>query len=153
MMASEKIDNSIFPIFKEYMEKIMELARPINWTVAKRMTTTATSGDKNMDKVTICFFGECGTGKSTDLSLISKIYSITHKVASKGEIVIFESGKSVKAVTTKVKVDQSGNMTLIDTPGTNDPDKKRTDGQIQLELMNTIRALLRDEYQGITTFT
>ena len=44
-------------------------------------------------------------------------------------------------------------MTLIDTPGTNDPDKKRTDAQIQLELMNTIRALLREEFQGITTFT
>ena len=65
----------------------------------------------------------------------------------------FESGKSVKAVTTKVKVDQSGNMTLIDTPGTNDPDKKRTDSQIQLELMNTIRALLRETTEGINTFT
>ena len=83
----------------------MQLAKPINWTVAKQFPTTETSGDKNKDKITICFFGECGTGKSTDLSLISKIYSITHKVASKGEIVTFESGKSVKAVTTKVKVD------------------------------------------------
>ena len=47
MKSSGKIDSSIFPIFKEYMEKIMELARPIDWTVAKQIPTTGSSGDKN----------------------------------------------------------------------------------------------------------
>ena len=42
----------------------------------------------------------------------------------------FETGKSSKAVTTKVKVVEIGDWRLIDTPGTNDPDKKRTDKQI-----------------------
>ena len=78
------------------------------------------------------------------LSLIAKIYRDKYKLTNSDEAIVFESKQSVKAVTTKVKVAKMGGMTLIDSPGTNDPDKKRPDYQIQLELINTIRTLLKD---------
>ena len=37
----------------------------------------------------------------------------------------FKTGKSSDAVTTHVKVGRYGNMTLIDTPGTNDTKRTR----------------------------
>ena len=40
-------------------------------------------------------------------------------------------------------------MTLIDTPGLNDADKTRTDKQIYIDLVNTIREAVRSPYQGI----
>ena len=71
-------------------------------------------------------FGECGSGKSTDLTLISEIYAVKYN-GSQIESVTFKNAKSGKAVTTKVTSITIGWLTLIDTPGTNDPDKKRTD--------------------------
>ena len=52
-----------------------------------------------------------------------------------------------------VKIVKTGNLTLIDTPGTNDPDKKRKDEQIQTEFINTIQANLTSQHHGISTFT
>ena len=77
--------------------------------------------------MTLCFFGECGTGKSTDLTHLARIYKLNHKDACEGQKVKFVSGASLAAVTTKVKVIQTGNLTLVDSPGTNDADKLRTD--------------------------
>ena len=67
--------------------------------------------------------------------------------------MVFKHQKSGKAVTTKVKIAKIGNLTLIDTPGTNDPDKKRTDVNIQIEFINTIRTTLLNKEIGINTFT
>ncbi len=106
---------------------------------------------ENQDKVTMLTFGECGTGKSTFLSLLSRIYAKWFVGADEERPINFVSAKSAASVTTKVKLVKTGNMTLIDTPGTNDPDKKRTDQQIQMELMNTIRSLLMTPNQGINT--
>ena len=64
----------------------------------------------------------------------------------------FKSGKSSDAVTTKVKIGRIGNMTLIDTPGTNDANKQRQDKHIHIEIVNTIRDLLTSEDQGINSF-
>ena len=61
-------------------------------------------------------------------------------------------GKSSKAVTTNTKMVKTGNMTLIDSPGTNDPDKRRQDRLIMSELFNTIRSLLTSREQGINAF-
>ena len=96
-------------------------------------------------------FGESGSGKSTSLTLISQIYSKHFKGAKGYAPVEFKSGQSSSAVTTKVKVIKTGNLTLIDSPGTNDPDKKRTDQQISVELVNTIRTILTSANQGINT--
>ena len=82
---------------------------------------------EDMDKLTILSFGECGTGKSTFLSLMSRIYTGHFYGANEEKPLDFVAAKSGKSVTTKVKVVKTGNLTLIDTPGTNDPDKKRTD--------------------------
>ena len=46
----------------------------------------------------------------------------------------------------------NGNMTLIDTPGFNDPDKRRSDRQIFIDLVNTIRGTLKSPDQGISMF-
>ena len=43
-------------------------------------------------------------------------------------------------------------MTLIDTPGFNDSDIKRSDKNILIELVNTVRPILTDKSQGITSF-
>ena len=40
---------------------------------------------------------------------------------------------------------KTGNLTLMDTPGTNDPDKKRHDRQIQGEVINSIRSVLTSD--------
>ena len=107
------------------MTEIMKVGDAIKWQEAELYKGSDSS--MNDDKVTLCFFGECGTGKSTDLTQIARIYKIQHKEACQGQIIQFVSGQSIEAVTTKVKVVKIGNMTLIDTPGTNDADKTRTD--------------------------
>jgi hypothetical protein len=43
-------------------------------------------------------------------------------------------------------------MTLIDSPGFNDPNKARTDKAIFMDLINTIREPLKSPEQGITMF-
>ena len=48
-------------------------------------------------------------------------------------------------MTTSVKVVKTGNMVLVDTPGTNDPDKKRPDSVIQIDIVNTIRPIITNE--------
>ena len=56
------------------------------------------------------------------------------------------------SVTAHVKTAQSGNMTLIDTPGFNDPNKARTDKAIFMDLINTVRVPLTSPKNGITMF-
>ena len=82
--------------------------------------------------------GECGQGKSTLLTKVSQIFG---KFFAKGSEPPpeFKASKSVKTVTqhcTKVEYEI---MTLIDTPGLNDPNKLRTDKQIFIDLVSTIR--------------
>ena len=108
--------------------------------------------DERMDKLVLLVFGECGTGKSTFLSLVSRIYTKNFLGANKEQPLDFKAAKSGSAVTTKVKVVQTGNLTLVDSPGTNDPNRKRTDQQIQIELFNTIRNMLKSQYDGINVF-
>ena len=43
-------------------------------------------------------------------------------------------------------------MTLIDTPGFNDSDIRRSDKNILIELINTVRPIVTDQDQGITSF-
>ena len=43
-------------------------------------------------------------------------------------------------------------MTLVDTPGFNDPNKKNTDRQIFIDMINTIRGPLKSPDQGISMF-
>ena len=99
---------------------------------------------------TIAAFGECGQGKSTLLSKISEIYSKKFYVSA--DALEFFAKKSLVAVTSHVKMAKRGNMTLIDSPGMNDPNKTRTDKQIFIDLVNTLREPLKSQNQGITMF-
>ena len=65
----------------------MEVGVAIEWLEASNDDKS-----KTKDKVTLCFFGECGTGKSTDLSLIARIYAVNHKEDCKGQQIEFVSG-------------------------------------------------------------
>jgi pantothenate kinase-related protein Tda10 len=105
---------------------------------------------EKVEEFTIAVFGECGQGKSTLLSKISEIYS--KKYLDSIDILNFTASKSLVAVTSHVRVAKRGHMTLIDSPGTNDPNKTRTDKQIFLDLINTIREPLKSSDQGITMF-
>ena len=42
-------------------------------------------------------------------------------------------------------------MTLIDTPGLNDPDQRRTDKNIHIEIIKNISDKLYDPHQGISS--
>ena len=103
----------------------MKVGNAIQWQEVVQYTDS--DSVKNKDKVTMCFFGECGTGKSTALSLLADIYKKSHKEECEGQNATFVSAQSIEAVTKKVSVVHLGNLTLIDTPGTNDADKTRGD--------------------------
>ena len=65
-------------------------------------------------------FGECGQGKSTTLNQLVEILQMHYP----DEIFVcnFESKESFNSVTACVQFGTAGDMTLIDTPGFNDPD-------------------------------
>ena len=96
---------------------------------------------EKLEEFTIAVFGECGQGKSTLLTKISEIYC--KKYLNSVEVLNFTASKSLVAVTSHVKVAKRGHMTLIDSPGLNDPNKTRTDKQIFMDLVNTIREPLK----------
>ena len=108
---------------------------------------------EELDKWTTCVFGECGQGKSTALSAIAQIFAEEFGGARENIACEFKSGKNFQAVTSCVKVATTGNMTLIDTPGFNDVDIHKSDKSIMIELINTIRPMLMDSKQGISSFT
>ena len=110
---------AIIDILNEYFKLIIELGNPICWDEVEPTELK--------DSWTACFIGQCGTGKSTALTLISKLYSEHFEGAMNEPPFEFMSASSSKAVTQHVKAVKVGNSMLIDTPGTNDPDRKRTD--------------------------
>ena len=103
-----------------------------------------------LNKWSMCVFGECGQGKSTLLSLLSKLYCENY--AKDQHPCDFYSGKSFGSVTSCVKVGTTGDMILIDTPGFNDTNVQRSDKRILNELIQTIRPMLYDSKVGISGF-
>ena len=95
-------------------------------------------------------FGECGQGKSTTLTAILEIYKNTH-FPNQDHGIEFENKESFKAVTSCVKAGSLGNMTLIDTPGLNDPDATRSDKNIFIEMIKKLTIPLNDPEQGISS--
>ena len=98
-------------------------------------------GNVEENPFTLCVLGECGQGKSTLLTKISQIFK---KFFAKGTDPApeFKAYKSTKTVTQHcTKVDYE-NMTLIDSPGLNDPNRLRTDKQIFMDLVASIRQSL-----------
>ena len=95
-------------------------------------------------------FGECGQGKSTTLNEIVKIVAEKY-YKGQDHGCKFKSMASFKSVTSCVQPGSVGNMTLIDTPGLNDPDSKRTDKNIHIEMIKSLSMRLYDHEQGISS--
>ena len=95
-------------------------------------------------------YGECGQGKSTTLNQIVKHLASEEGLGSE-QSVQFESNKSFKSVTGCFKEGTIGQMSLMDTPGLNDPNAERSDKCIIIEMMKNVGAKLRDKEQGITS--
>ena len=65
-------------LITEYMKEIIKIEKPLVWEQVSSEVSNQAEESKDHDRnsqLTACFFGECGSGKSTDLSLISEIYS------------------------------------------------------------------------------
>ena len=56
----------------------------------------------------------------------------------------FRSMASFKSVTSCVQLGSVGLMTLIDTPGLNDPDASRSDKNIHIEMIKNLKIQLSD---------
>ena len=95
-------------------------------------------------------FGECGQGKSTTLNEIVEIVAETY-YQNKDHGCKFKSMESLKSVTSCVQMGSVGNMILIDTPGLNDPDARRTDKNIHIEMIKSLSMHLYDPLQGISS--
>ena len=52
--------------------------------------------------------------------------------------------ESLKSVTSCVQLGSVGGMILIDTPGFNDPDARRTDKNIHIEMIKNLNVQLYD---------
>ena len=141
---------NVFPIISDYLESTRELSALIEWKQASPFKST-NGQNNNLHKWTAICFGDCGSGKSTFLSNVSETFAAKYVKASRGEKISFEHAKSIESVTTKVRIAQAGNCILIDTPGTNDPNRKRHDNLIQVELINSTRDLLKSKTQGINS--
>ena len=106
--------------------------------------------EQSHNQFTLVTIGECGQGKSTSLSKISKLYQ--KNFAKDKAACHFEHKQSYKSVTGVCKTATTGDMILIDTPGFNDTNTDRSDKKILNELTKIIRPRLCDKKQGITAF-
>ena len=66
--------------------------------------------------------------------------------------ISFDASKSLDAVTSLVRIASLGKMTLIDTPGFNDPNKTRSDKHIHMDFVETVRETLKSPDEGISVF-
>ena len=96
-----------------------------------------------MKSWTAMVFGECGQGKSTILNQIIAIVEAKYYPNQKFDCN-FESKESFKSVTSCVKLGTVGDITLIDTPGLNDPNQRRSDKNIYIEIIKSLSIELRD---------
>jgi GTPase Era involved in 16S rRNA processing len=78
-----------------------------------------------------------GNGKSTTGNqLIRQILKLQKKKPKHTQQ--FEARKSMEAVTTKIDIKRFENISYIDSPGFNDPNKNRSDNQIFSDIVDTI---------------
>ena len=59
--------------------------------------------------------------------------------------------QSFKSVTSCVQLGSVGSVTLIDTPGLNDPDARKSDKNIFIEMIKNLRMHLYDSESGISS--
>ena len=146
--SSEEDDEQILSKLETQTGNLMQ--RAFSLYLYKALKEKKKEQDRMQDDFTIGVFGECGQGKST---LLNKIYQVYKEKYNKDDgHIVFDASPSLMSVTSVVKIAKSGNMTLIDSPGFNDPNKLRTDKAIFMDLVNTIRGPLKSRQQGISMF-
>ena len=92
---------------------------------------------------TAIVYGECGQGKSTTLNTIVELVAKELDLGQNHGCQ-FQSAQSFKSVTQCVKQGTIGPLTLIDTPGLNDPDAKRNDKTIMIQTIKNLSPRLYD---------
>ena len=105
---------------------------------------------KENNQFTAVVFGEVGQGKSTTLNSLVKLAEEKY-FKGQDHNCKFEGRKDLKSVTSYIKMGSIGNMTLIDTPGLNDPETGRSDKNINIEIIKTLSNQLNDRQQGISS--
>ena len=71
---------------------------------------------------------------------MAKIYS--EEIHREGQTIEFTHKQSFESVTSCVEIKTSGNMTLIDTPGFNDPKSQMSDKKILNEMTKLVRPIV-----------
>ena len=74
------------------------------------------------------------------VEIVAKKYQI-----SQDHVCKFKSMQSFKSVTSCVQAGTTGPVTLVDTPGFNDPDATKTDKNIHIETTRNLSLQLYDE--------
>ena len=95
-------------------------------------------------------FGESGQGKSTTLNKIVECVALDNALGP-NHGCSFKSESSFKSVTGCLKEGTIGKISLIDTPGLNDPNVERSDKNIIIEMIKNLQAKLNDPSQGISS--
>lgn len=122
-------------------EEINKLSVPIKYARKKP--------DKK-DKPLLLLFGEMGNGKSTTGNAIIKD-QLRKKHLKFSKNRAFVASKDTQAVTKSIKIKYYADIALIDTPGFNDPHKKRTDPQIFINICNMLndQGILNEGIAGL----
>ena len=124
--------------FLKTFKTINKLAIPVYFTKMPSNTTPQ-----------IIIFGEIGNGKSTTGNALSKeLLSKENKKFTPS--MAFAASKSTQAVTTQLTMKCFTKMNIMDTPGFNDPDKKRTDQMIMSDILTTIQNDRKISDQGVS---
>lgn len=121
--------DEFFEDFMELFNEINKLSVPIKYRQKRK--------ENRSTKPLLLVFGEMGNGKSTTGNVIIKDQLRSNGKQFKKSLA-FVASKDTKAVTKKIHVKYFKDIALIDTPGFNDPDKKRTDPQIFINICNML---------------
>ena len=146
-MAGEEFEGKdprpYFEIIQDFNEIVEVYDKQFTWDKVDAQ-------NENSCKSTVLVYGECGQGKSTTLNQIVDHLASLDGPSSKLSLQ-FVSNKSFKSVTGCFKEGTFGQMSLMDTPGLNDPNAERSDKSIIIEMMKNLEAKLKDKEQGITS--
>ena len=122
-------------------EEINKLSVPIKY---------ARKNFDKKDKPLLLLFGEMGNGKSTTGNAIIKD-QLRNRNLKFSKNRAFVASKDTQAVTKSIKIKYYTDIALIDTPGFNDPHKKRTDPQIFINICNMLndQGILNEGIAGL----
>ena len=153
-LYNQQVPRPYFSMIQDFNQIVKDLDKSFVWceteSSKKYLTANMTEVNRYIKQWTAMVFGECGQGKSTTLNEIVELYvEKYHKDQEHG--CRFKSMASFRSVTSCVQLASAGEMTLIDTPGFNDPDASRSDKNIHIEMIKNLRIQLYDSSQGLSS--